>query len=150
YSSSSQDFDRTVDRHGTGAGEGFTYNVPVPAGSGDDVLLEFLHHFVPRIRRFTPDYIGISAGFDGYRKDSLLNLNYSQQGYYRFGTVVHSLGAKTFGLLEGGYHRDIVACIRALVAGLNGAEDPTDQEATGSGEQVLEKFHTSLQRAGGN
>lgn len=146
--SATQEVDPAVDRHGSGPGEGFTCNVPVPLGSGDDVLLEFLHHFQPAIEEFAPDVIGISAGFDGYRKDALLNLQYSQQGYYRFGTLVHHLGLPAFGLLEGGYHRDVVACIRALVAGLNGEADPTDQDATASEEKVLAKFRTSLRHAG--
>lgn len=144
---SGEEFDPTVKRHGNSIGKGFTYNAPVPAGSGDDVLLEFLQTFVPAIREFAPDYIGISAGFDGYQKDSLLNLKYSQQGYYQLGAAVREIGVKTYGLLEGGYHRDVVECIRALVAGLNGADDPTEQEATLSKEPVLNKFHAYLQLA---
>lgn len=148
YASAAREFDPTADRHGSGPGEGFTRNIPVPPGSGDDVLLEFLRHSVPAIEEFAPDTIGISAGFDGYRKDTLLNLKYSQQGYYRFGSMVHHLGIPTFGLLEGGYHRDVGACIRALVAGLNGDKDPTDQDVTVSEETVLAKFRTYLRRAG--
>lgn len=141
------DYDRTVDRHGKNAGEGFTCNIPVPAKSGDDVLLGFLKHYLPRIREFGPDYIGISAGFDGYQKDALLNLNYSQHGYYKFGQAVEDLGAETFAVLEGGYHRDVVECTHALVNGLNNKEYPSDQERTSSSEEILSRFNDYLKRA---
>ncbi len=119
----------------------------MPAKSGDDVLLGFLKHYLPRIREFGPDYIGISAGFDGYQKDALLNLNYSRHGYYKFGQAVEDLGAETFAVLEGGYHRDVVECIHALVNGLNNKEYPSDQERTSSSEEILSRFNDYLKRA---
>lgn len=141
------EYDRTVDRHGKGAGEGFTYNIPVPAKSGDDVLVGFLKHYQSRITEFSPDYIGISAGFDGYQKDALLNLNYSQRGYYEFGKVVQNFGADTFAVLEGGYHRDVVECIYALVSGLNNTDYPSEQESTSSSQAILSRFNDYLERA---
>ncbi len=141
------DYDRTVDRHGKDSGEGFTYNIPVPAKSGDDVLLGFLNHYIDRITEFGPDYIGVSAGVDGYQKDTLLSLNYSQRGYYEFGKVVQDLGGNTFVLLEGGYHQDVVPCIQALVCGLNNTEYPSDQDSTSSSHAILSEFNAYLNRA---
>ncbi len=112
-------FDKTHLRKGKGKGRGFIHNIPMKKGSRDKDLIYEIEKFIPIIRKFNPDYIGISAGFDGYYKDTLLNLAFTQQGYEEFGKRIGSLRKKTFGVLEGGYHNDIVPCIDHLVKGIN-------------------------------
>jgi len=106
-------------RRGEKEGKGFTYNCPMEEGDGDDKLLEETEALIRVIKDFNPDAIGISAGFDGHYKDPLLNLNFTRQGYHRFGELIGSLELKTFGVLEGGYHSDVVDCIEKLVSGIN-------------------------------
>lgn len=145
----SKGYDVTVDRTGEGDGEGYTYNTPAPRDSSDDVLLEWIEHFLPAIQEFAPDIIGISAGFDGYRKDALLNLRYTLAGYYHFGQAVRELDVPVFGLLEGGYHKDIPECISALVAGLDNTNFPGENSTPKqSMREELERFRFYLEKNG--
>ncbi|MCF7804408.1 MAG: hypothetical protein K9N53_05985 [Candidatus Marinimicrobia bacterium] len=139
-------YDVTVDHRGENTAEGLHYNMPVPENSGDDVLLDFTDRMLPVIESFDPDVIGISAGFDGYHQDSLLNLNYSQSGYHEFGKRIASLGNELFGLLEGGYHSDVVECIEAMVAGVNGTEYTPEDELSESSEEVFERYREYAER----
>lgn len=145
----SDGYDITVDRTGTGKGTGFTFNTPVPKDSSDDILLEWLRHYTPEIENFAPDIIGISAGFDGYKNDALLNLRYTQTGYYQIGQSFRELNIPVFGLLEGGYHNDVPACINAFVAGINGekfpGKNPRPRKSTGDD---TEWFRYYLERRG--
>ena len=60
---------------GSGAGEGFTVNLPVPGGSGDAVHGSLVEHVVaPLIRGWQPQLVLVSAGFDAHRADPLATL----------------------------------------------------------------------------
>src|SRR4051812_32150306 len=57
---------------GTGPGEGYTINLPVPAGSEEDLWLSLLEHVVLQAAaEFAPQLVLISAGFDAHRDDPL-------------------------------------------------------------------------------
>ena len=57
---------------GSGPGEGYTINLPVPAGSEEFLWLSLIEHIVlPVAREFEPDLVLISAGFDAHRDDPL-------------------------------------------------------------------------------
>jgi acetoin utilization deacetylase AcuC-like enzyme len=57
---------------GSGAGEGFTLNLPVPPGSGEELWLSLVEHVVvPVARAFAPELVLVSAGFDAHRADPL-------------------------------------------------------------------------------
>ena len=57
---------------GEGPGEGYSINLPVPPGSGDDVWLAMVEHVVvPAARAFKPQLVLVSAGFDAHRDDPL-------------------------------------------------------------------------------
>src|SRR6202034_978411 len=57
---------------GSGAGEGYTINLPVPPGSDEELWLSLLEHVVlPIARAFAPDLVLVSAGFDAHRADPL-------------------------------------------------------------------------------
>ena len=141
-------YDVTVDRHGKGDGDGLIYNVPVPKSAGDDILTEILEKFNPIIKSFSPDTIGVSAGFDGYMDDSLLDLNYSKHGFYSAGKIISSLHIPTFALLEGGYHHEVVDCIQCFAAGINDDEYPADQNPTESAEELDDRFQEYLEKSG--
>src|SRR5688572_16273045 len=64
---------------GTGDGEGFSLNLPVPSGSGDSTWLPLIEHVVvPAARSFDPDLILISAGFDALAADPLASCSLSE------------------------------------------------------------------------
>ncbi len=109
-------------------------NIPVPTGSGDDVFLKALVFIVERVRSFDPDYIAVSAGFDGYFQDKIVKLNYSKRGYYEAGKLIASLSKPSFAVLEGGYHEEVKSCVEALVAGMSGDNFDTKEKPSRSTE----------------
>lgn len=107
---------------GEGKGKGFTMNFPLPAGTGDPEFLGSVDVAIEKAVKFKPDIVGVSAGFDGYEKDRLLNLNYTLEGYYQCGLKLSSAFTNIFAVLEGGYHSDIKKCTDAIINGVNGKQ----------------------------
>jgi acetoin utilization deacetylase AcuC-like enzyme len=94
---------------GRGAGEGTELNVPLPAESGDGNLLLAMDEIVgPALRRFAPEMILVSMGYDGHWADPLTWLLYSLHGLYQaMARLVDLADALCEGrmalVLEGGY-----------------------------------------------
>lgn len=95
---------------GQGKGEGMTINVPMEAGEGDEAYREvFERVLVPAADVFKPDFVVISAGFDGHRDDPLASMRLTEDGYETLSRIVigiarrHSQG-RILSCLEGGYH----------------------------------------------
>ena len=106
------------DEKGEDEGLGYTMNFPLAAGSGDKEFLFAVDTAIKKATDFNPDIVGISAGFDGYEKDSLLNLNYTLDGYYQCANKLGSSFKNIFAVLEGGYHKDIEKCVESTIAGI--------------------------------
>jgi acetoin utilization deacetylase AcuC-like enzyme len=101
---------------GEGEGLGYTLNIPMFAGSGDLEYIEvFETIFYPAALRFAPEFVFISAGFDGHMDDPLTNLQLSPNGFSKITQVVKELAEKTcegriVSVLEGGYNLKALAC----------------------------------------
>ena len=108
-------------RNETGAGDGlgYTMNFPLSEGSGDKELLEAVDAAILRAGEFKPDVVGVSAGFDGYVDDRLLDLNYTLDAYYECGLRLGQTFDRIFAVLEGGYHFDIKKCTEHFIRGVN-------------------------------
>jgi acetoin utilization deacetylase AcuC-like enzyme len=105
---------------GVGEGEGFTVNVPVPGGSGDDVWCSVLEHVVaPVLTAYEPQLVLVSAGFDAHERDPLATCRVTDDGFAAMGRTIRRVGAELgvpVGLvLEGGYD------LLGLVGGLRAA-----------------------------
>jgi len=110
---------------GSGAGAGYTLNLPVGAGSGDETFCELVASTViPRAREYRPQLILISAGYDAHAEDPLAGCVVSEQGYAAMTTAMRGLAGELdapLGLvLEGGYAvdalaRSVAATLEALV-----------------------------------
>jgi acetoin utilization deacetylase AcuC-like enzyme len=93
---------------GSGAGEGYTVNLPVPPGA-DDALYESLvqHVVVPLVRSFQPQVVLISAGYDAHRDDPLANCAVTEAGFASMAASIRAaceeLEAPLGAVLEGGY-----------------------------------------------
>jgi acetoin utilization deacetylase AcuC-like enzyme len=105
-----------TDETGTGEGEGTTVNFPMTAGWGDEEYLRaFNEVLVPVARRFQPQLILVSAGFDPHWADSLAMMQVSITGFAQMVTVLKKLadelcqGCLVF-TLEGGYNLQVAAC----------------------------------------
>jgi acetoin utilization deacetylase AcuC-like enzyme len=118
-----------VEEIGAGKGEGATVNLPLPAHTGDTGYLAAFRRVVePVVRRFRPELLIVSAGYDAHWKDPLARMNLSTTGFFH---LVRELRAwadawadnRLVAQLEGGYHPDALAySVRATLHAL--ADDP--------------------------
>lgn len=66
---------------GTGAGRGYTVNIPFSAGVGDaGYLLAFDEILCPVLQQFQPEFLLISAGFDCHARDPLGGMQVTEAG----------------------------------------------------------------------
>jgi acetoin utilization deacetylase AcuC-like enzyme len=94
---------------GAGAGEGYTVNVPLPAGCADAEYQQvFQDIVVPAGERFRPEWILVSTGFDPHRRDPLASMNVTEEGFGAMAARLIELAdrfssSRIAFLLEGGY-----------------------------------------------
>jgi acetoin utilization deacetylase AcuC-like enzyme len=95
---------------GSGAGEGFTINCPMGAGSVEkDYLDAFQTRIVPALEMFRPELLFISAGFDAHKDDPLAGIQLTEDSFGRMtdllvGVADRHCGGKVISVLEGGYN----------------------------------------------
>jgi acetoin utilization deacetylase AcuC-like enzyme len=125
-----------VDETGRGEGKRFTINFPFPAGTGEEHYLKALEQvIVPAGRRFSPDFMMVSAGYDSHEGDLLCSMRLNDLSYRKITERLVDLAGETcegrmITTLEGGYNIDAQArSIVQTVAGLAGIELPADDDA---------------------
>jgi acetoin utilization deacetylase AcuC-like enzyme len=115
---------------GSGPGEGYTINLPVPAGSGEELWLSLLEHVVlPAAAEFGPDLVLVSAGFDAHVEDPLAECTLATESFAEMARHVRELaaglGAPLGAVLEGGYDAAVLAdCVEATLLALGGKGTP--------------------------
>jgi acetoin utilization deacetylase AcuC-like enzyme len=116
---------------GRGRGQGFTLNVPLSAGTGDDTYIAvFEQQLLPRALAYRPDCVLISAGFDAHYADPLAHMQVTEEGYRRMTQVVKEIAAtcsqhRLISVLEGGYNLAALArSVQAHVEELQGPGTP--------------------------
>jgi acetoin utilization deacetylase AcuC-like enzyme len=114
---------------GSGAGEGFSINLPVPAGSGEETWLSLVEHLaLPAAREFRPDLLLVSAGYDAHREDPLADCNLLTSSFAELARQVRALGDElgvpVGAVLEGGY--DLAALASSVVATMEAFADGGD------------------------
>ncbi len=130
-----------VDEIGSEKGKGFTVNVPLPPGSGDDIFIHSLQSTMPIAEQFEPDVVAISAGFDAHELDPLLQLRVTNNSFYKIGAMLRRRFSNIFAVLEGGYNtQELPGCIYNFVAGINGEEMPYKQPHTESSRMIWEEY----------
>src|SRR5207237_1413410 len=92
----------------TGAddGRGYTLNIAVPPGSGDSIAVAACERVIePAVRRYQPDFVLVSLGFDGFWRDPLAQLQLSIGGAFvpLLRSAVDLSGGRLVVALEGGY-----------------------------------------------
>jgi acetoin utilization deacetylase AcuC-like enzyme len=120
---------------GSGAGEGYTVNVPVRGRSGDETWCSLVEHVaVPLARAFAPDLLLISAGYDGHVDDPLATCRVTDDGFAAMAASVRRVALELsvpVGLvLEGGYNvdalsRSVVRTLEALGSDEFSPADPS-------------------------
>lgn len=120
---------------GDDAGAGSTINVPFESGVGDAGYLAAMHRvLMPAARRFRPELILVSAGYDSHWKDPLAEMNLSIEGYTHLLTALLELAdevcdGRLVCVLEGGYHTEVLShsvlsALRLLQGSARGVSDP--------------------------
>ena len=118
---------------GAGRGAGFTLNVPLEAGATDaDYDLVFATAVIPVLRRFEPEILLISAGFDAHERDPLAGMRMSTGGYARLTASLRQVadaccGGRLVLVTEGGYDLQALgecleATLRVVAAPAGGGE----------------------------
>ncbi|MDD4872306.1 MAG: histone deacetylase [Kiritimatiellae bacterium] len=107
---------------GTGKGKGFTLNCPMAAGSGRKEYVDaFNEKLVPAMKSFKPEFVLISAGFDGMANDPIgrhlmTALDYAELTGIIMNIASEYAGEKLVSSLEGGYNlSDLTAAVGAHV-----------------------------------
>jgi acetoin utilization deacetylase AcuC-like enzyme len=122
---------------GSGEGEGYTINLPVPAGSEGERWCSLLEHVIlPAAAAFEPQLVLISAGFDAHRGDPLAGCCLETGAFAEMACHVREvaarLGAPVGAVLEGGYQPGLLGeCVRATMAALGGDGEPTSAAKEG-------------------
>jgi acetoin utilization deacetylase AcuC-like enzyme len=118
---------------GSGKGRGYNLNVPLPGGQGDQDFARIMNEFVvPVARRYKPDCIMISAGYDTHVLDPLGSMGVTTAGFAYMTKVLVDLATELCGnrlllVLEGGYYlqglaEGVLASLHEM-AGEKGLED---------------------------
>jgi acetoin utilization protein AcuC len=103
-----------IDEVGVGEGQGYTINVPLPAGTGDETYMSAFKELVPPlIRSYKPDIILNQFGVDGHYGDPLVGLSLTTDTYKQIASTLHVLSHEVCSgrylvLGGGGYNLDNV------------------------------------------
>jgi acetoin utilization deacetylase AcuC-like enzyme len=95
---------------GLGDGLGYNVNVPLPFKTTDGTYGRAIKEIVePIVTQYSPEFILLSAGFDGYYSDPIGNLSLTSKCYRKLFGFVKKLandccGGKLVAVLEGGYN----------------------------------------------
>jgi len=110
-----------ADEIGEGKGMGYTVNIPFPYRIDDQIYLRALNEIVvPIARQYEPQFILVSAGFDGHYTDPIGGLSLSTNCYTRVFSKTLDLAAqlcdgKLVASLEGGYSLSFLGKIATAV-----------------------------------
>jgi acetoin utilization deacetylase AcuC-like enzyme len=107
---------------GPGTSDEHTLNVPLSAGCGDNEYLAAFRELVePAVRRFDPELVLVSAGFDAHVEDPLAQMNVTGEGFRELAARCVSLGPRTAAVLEGGYKLETLpGLVEAALEGFSG------------------------------
>jgi len=123
----------SIEETGSGAARGTTLNIPLPGGCGDaEYLQAFEQVIAPAAKRFAPQLILVSAGYDTHWADELALMQVSVTGFAQMVKITKRLadelcnGRLVFSL-EGGYNLNALATsIKATFDVLLGCIDIED------------------------
>jgi acetoin utilization deacetylase AcuC-like enzyme len=133
---------------GEGEGLGFTVNVPLPAGSGQDLYAAaFAGVFLPILREFGPEVILVSAGFDAHIDDLLGGMALGTDSFGRFAALISDLSREVGAsppafVLEGGYNLD--ALTESVAATMQGVGERAPDWDYAGGLRDIQKSREAL------
>jgi len=99
----------SASERGSGEAEGLTMNVPLPPGAGGcEYRAAFDEKLKPRALEFKPDFVLVSAGFDGHADDPLGGMKLTAADFGALARTVREIAetccaGRLVIILEGGY-----------------------------------------------
>jgi len=92
-----------ADETGEGAGLGYNFNYPLPAGSDWTAWSAALDQACERIAGFDADVLVVSLGVDTFKDDPISQFKLDSPNYLAMGERIARLGKPTLFVMEGGY-----------------------------------------------
>ena len=96
------------------------FNYPVAPFTPREKYRAVLTRALADLRRFHPELIAISAGFDAYARDPLAQGSLEAEDFHWLGSELRQIGVPMFSLLEGGYSDALPELIFAYLKGVAG------------------------------
>jgi acetoin utilization deacetylase AcuC-like enzyme len=132
---------------GSEQGEGYTINVPVPAGSEEELWLSMLQNvLLPAAVAFKPDLVLVSAGFDAHIEDPLASCRLQTSSFAEMARHVRDMAAAADAplgvVLEGGYNQRVLAeCVGETLVALagEGSARPAAPDRSEIGQQLTSR-----------
>jgi acetoin utilization deacetylase AcuC-like enzyme len=95
-------------------------NYPIGPLTPRAEIVDVAHRSLDRLVGFEPDLLLVSAGFDAYARDPLLQLTLEPEDFATFGEWLHQIDVPVAAILEGGYSNDLPHLIDAFLSAWNG------------------------------
>jgi acetoin utilization deacetylase AcuC-like enzyme len=99
---------------------GNCFNFPVPPATPRQAYRAILSSAVEALKKFRPDMVAVSAGFDACRGDPLADGTLEAEDFYWLGETIRRLQVPAFSVLEGGYSAVLPELVLAYISGVNG------------------------------
>ncbi len=107
-----------------GSGEsnvgGNCFNYPVAPATPRGQYRRVLARALEDLKRFKPELVAVSAGFDAHAGDPLAQETLEAEDFHWLGESIRQLVVPTFSVLEGGYSHDLPELIEAYLKGMTG------------------------------
>jgi acetoin utilization deacetylase AcuC-like enzyme len=96
------------------------FNYPVAPDAPRETYRAALAWALDDLKKFRPDLVAVSAGFDAYERDPLVQGVLVVEDFHWLGQSLRALGVPMFSLLEGGYSHELPELILAYLKGVEG------------------------------
>jgi acetoin utilization deacetylase AcuC-like enzyme len=91
-------------------------NYPIAAHTPRETILDIARRSFDKLIAFEPDLLLVSAGFDAYARDPLLQLTLEREDFAKFGEWLGDLEIPVAVVLEGGYSNELPELIDAFLS----------------------------------
>ncbi len=95
-------------------------NYPVAPFTPRTEHVDVAKHSLEKLLTFKPDLLLVSAGFDGYARDPLLQMTLEREDFAKFGAWLTNIDIPVAVVLEGGYSEDLPELIDAFLTAWSG------------------------------
>jgi len=96
------------------------FNYPITPSTLRETYRATLIRSLDDLKKFKPDLIAVSAGFDAYIRDPIGDGVLEVDDFQWLGSSLRAFGVPMFSVLEGGYSRDLPELIFAYLQGVQG------------------------------